>query len=307
MKRIILLIITFSLFNCNSTKNKRVKREKTSLEIINLANSQLSLMNDLKNKDKIIRDSIFLKKIYSTNLELWNNYLGDENDFLKWLNNVSFPELNLYQETSKNLKLDELNEYFIETSKKMKTFTGYEPKGKWYIVFGPKWTDAGGFGNGTMVLDLANSKNSLKHIKLIFPHELNHQIYSHTLPSFESVVLKRIINEGFATYVSYLFHNKETSISQELHYSEEELKTCIENEEKIMVLLKKHYKSNDKDIANLFANRNYKIEKNFPGAIGYYIGFRIVEEFIKKNGKDSWKKIYKITPEKVLEDSGILN
>ena len=41
-------------------------------------------------------------------------------------------------------------------------------------------------------------------------------------------------------------------------------------------------------------------------AIGYYIGFRIVEEYVKENGKDSWKKIFAMKPEEVLTDRKII-
>ncbi|MFK7833337.1 MAG: DUF2268 domain-containing putative Zn-dependent protease [Winogradskyella sp.] len=306
MKNLITVFLLIVFLSCQSIPKTTQKQESSEFELIDLTKTQLNLMKMFKDEDRIKRDSIFTEKIYEPYLELWNNYLGNKNDFIEWLNTTSFPELNQYQNKAEEINLEDLNKYFKNTKKRMTKFTGFEPVGKWYIVFGPKWTDAGGIGNSAMVLDLANSINDTEHIKLLFPHELNHQIYSSTIPNTESIVLKRILDEGFASYVSFLFHKGETTKAQELHYTEKELKTCNENEDMILRKLEKYQNSIDKKIANLFADRSYKIEKDLPGGIGYYIGFRIVEEYVNKNGKESWRNIYTMKPEKVLEQSGIL-
>jgi len=52
-----------------------------------------------------------------------------------------------------------------------------------------------------------------------------------------------------------------------------------------------------------FGSRNAKIKENLPGAIGYFIGFKIVEEYVLKHGSESWKDIYTLSSEEVLEKS----
>ncbi|MFY0629029.1 MAG: hypothetical protein JXR05_01540 [Flavobacteriaceae bacterium] len=307
MKRILIFFLAINFLACTSKVKTPESIEKFPIEIIDLTSKQLDLMISLKGEQSSKRDSIFINQLYKPNLELWNNYIGNDKDFLKWLNTTAYSELKSYQKVSKEINLKELNAFFQKTLVDMKSLTGFYPKGRWYITFGPKWTDAGGFGNGTMVLDLAHTENTEHHIKLLFPHELNHQIYANTAPNSDKAVLKKIINEGFACYVNYLFHNKKITISEALNYSENEYIACKDSDAELIEFLDKVKNSKDQNTANQLANRGYFVSESLPGAIAYYIGFRVVEEYVKKNGKDSWKNIYTETPEEVLQKSNILS
>jgi uncharacterized protein YjaZ len=215
--------------------------------------------------------------------------------------------LEIYNAKAETIDLEELNRYFLTTVESMTEFTGYQPKGKWYIFFGPKWTNAGGINDGIMLIDLAHSSNtSIEDIQKFFPHEVNHQIYFSTMQANTRAVLGRILDEGFATYVSYLYHNRKKSIARELGYTEEEYQICRTNDKKLIAVLAKYYQSDDNDLSRQFANRGYKISEEYPGAVGYYIGFRIVEEYVKHQGENSWKDIYTLAPEEVLKKSRIL-
>lgn len=300
-----LLISIFTLLNLVLQGQQK---EDRNIEIIDISKKQIRLMNKYKEKSIVERNSILVDSIYKPNSYLWNGYLGRESDFVNWINNTAYPELTEYIKKAERINLKKLNEYFFKTTDSMIKFTAHEPIGKWYIFFGPKWTNLGGFGDGTMLIDLAHeSNNSLKDIKFFFPHEINHQVYSTTNKQQDSAVLYRILDEGFSCYVSSLFHKGQTTIAEELYYTESEYKFCVKNDKEILSLLKENYKSNDKKLSRNFANRGYKFSKDYPGAIGYYIGFRIVEEFVKQNGKDSWRKIYSMSPIEVLLKSGILN
>ena len=96
------------------------------------------------------------------------------------------------------------------------------------------------------------------------------------------------------------------TIITKLGYSEAEYSFCRTNDKEIIGLLKEHQLSNDEELARNFADRGYTFSDNYPSAIGYYIGFRIVEEYVKENGKDSWKKIFTMKPEEVLTGSKII-
>ena len=47
-----------------------------------------------------------------------------------------------------------------------------------------------------------------------------------------------------------------------------------------------------------------KLFSDAPKTICYFLGFRIIEAYDKKNGPNSWKKIYKLPVETVLRESG---
>ncbi len=302
MKKIIIIFLAFQFLSSYSQQT-----ENLGLKIINLSTKQINLMNKYKSEPIEIRNKILLDSIYIPNLYLWNGYLGDENDFITWMNNVAFLELPKYNEKANNINLDELNDYFFETVNSMEKFTNHKPFGKWYIFFGPKWANLGGFEDGTMLIDLAHSSNkNLNNITLYFPHEINHQIYSNTIKPNKDAVLYRILDEGFACYVSYIYHNGKTTISEELNYKESEYQFCRKNDKELIELLKRNYKSNSDKLSDNFVSRGYKFSEKYPTAIGYYLGFRIVEEYVKKYGKESWKDIYKLSPKKVLRKSKIL-
>ncbi|NLP59363.1 DUF2268 domain-containing putative Zn-dependent protease [Lutibacter sp. B1] len=302
-KVIYFLFLSFFLQVNVSAQNEQM----SGVEIIDISQKQIELMNMLQNEPVEKRNAILIDSIYKPNSYLWKGYLGSESDFANWVNNTAYKELESYNTKANSIDLSKLNQYFFETVREMEKFTGNKPKGKWYIFFGPKWTNLGGFDDGTMLIDLAHESNkSLEDIKIFFPHEINHQIYSDTMEQENNAVLYRILDEGFACYVSYLFHGGKTTIAEELDFTEPEYKACLENEKELIKLLKKNYKSNNEKLSDNFANRGYRFSEKLPGAVGYYIGFRIVDEFVKRNGKDSWKKIYEMSPRKVLRKSKIL-
>lgn len=293
--------------SCGSKIKTPTDLDLSNFEIIDLSSKELSLLNEYENMPIERRDSILLDSIYYPNSYLWKGYLGSETDFINWVNNTVYDELVIYNKKAEKINLIELNNYFKTTAKNMTLLTGHQPKGKWYMFFGPKWTNLGGFSDGTMLIDLAhNSINNLEDITTFFPHELNHQIYSNTVVHTQTAVLNRILDEGFACYVGNLYHNNRITIAEELGYSEAEYSFCRTNDKEIIGLLKENQLSNDEELARNFADRGYTFSDNYPSAIGYYIGFRIVEEYVKENGKDSWKKIFTMKPEEVLTGSKII-
>lgn len=295
MKNKLFFSIFFSIISFCFSQNNNKK-----IEVIDIAEKQIKLLK--KNED----DKIILSTIYTPHKELWNGYLGNENDFIKWMNekrNKKISTLNTNQKVNPKYLSKKLKRF----SRKMYQFTGFKPDGNWYIIYGPAWTNLGGLSTGEMILDLSHKQNSTneKIIKL-YPHELNHQIYFYTKPKSEKIALDRILDEGFASYVSYLFHNQKYTIAEELGYSEKEYQYCVDNEKILIGLLKKYYLDENESVSRSLADRNYKVGKEFPGAIAYYLGFKIVENYVSLNGKDSWKDIYKMNPLEVLEKSKVL-
>ena len=300
-----LILISIIIISCNS--QHKIKPPKSDLEVFDIANIELSLLNKYKNSDSTIKNKILVDTVFEPYSKFWNGYLGNDKEFINWVEQKASKELGGWNEKSKYIKSEYLTDQLRKTAKEMSNFTGYFPQGKWYILYGPSWTDLGGFGDGTMLIDLASNinKSSAKIIE-VYPHEINHQIYANMLKSRENIVLNRILDEGFATYVSYLFHKKKYSIAEELKFSQDEFKFCKSNEKELLQLLENNYRKNDEKLSRQFADRNYKFKENYPGAVGYYLGFRIVEEFVKNNGKNSWKEIYTIPQKEVLEKSKIL-
>lgn len=307
MKKKITFLLASLILSNYIIQSQEIENTERNLSIIDISTKQIRLMNQYKDLPIKQRNLLLLDSIYKPHSYLWKGYLGSGSNFLNWVNKKSYNELDNYIEKSNNINLTELNNYFFQTVKNMSDFTNHQPKGKWYIFFGPKWTNLGGLDDGIMFIDLAHDLiRNMNDITIFFPHEINHQIYSNTIEQEDNAVLSRILNEGFACYVSYLYHKGKTTIAEELAYTENEYQICRKKDDELIKLLKSNYQSNNKKLSDNFAERSYKFSQDYPGAIGYYIGFRIVEEFVKINGKDSWKKIYEMSPKEVLEKSKIL-
>lgn len=293
------------IISCSS--QKLLKKAEQNLKVHDIGTTELLLLNRYRNTDTLTRNKILIDSIYIPYASFWKSYLGNDRVFINWINEKGYKQLDSWNNNTQAVNPDVLAQKLRGTAVEMSKLTGHFAKGDWYILYGPGWADLGGFGDGTMLIDLANfSVRNADRIVWLYPHELNHQIYANTLKIKENIVLNRILDEGFATYVSYIFHEKKYSIARELTFSETDYTFCVENEKELLKLLADNYHKNDETLSRQFADRTYKFKENYPGAVGYYLGFRIVEEYVKHHGTESWKQIYNLQPTEVLRRSKIL-
>ncbi len=251
------------------------------------------------------RNNMLVEKVYIPYNSLWEGYLGSEGRFLDWCQEkLDVNGLNNQAANAVGYKIDTM---IMTAAEKMSIMTQRNITGNWYIIFGPALTDLGGIGNGNMLVDLANKFVDKEHIEFILPHELNHQIYDYTSQNdpFKKSVLYRCIDEGFATYVNQLFWGYKFSPAKNLLYSEEEYMWCLANEKKLFEEAKEYLFSTSRNDKDLLASRSKKMISGGPGAQGYFIGYRICEEYVKKYGALSWSDIYDIPVQKLLELSGL--
>ncbi len=191
--------------------------------------------------------------------------------------------------------------------------TGIKPRGKWYLLYGPGMANLGSVGKLVMFVDFANPENKdFESVINWFPHELNHLIYESSVGNQERSVLSHCLNEGFAVYVNELYwRNKgdqpDYSTAMSLAYSDDELTQAVKEWDYISAYFLERYKSKDKEVIDQFGTRNHRIKKELPGAIGYFIGYKIVDSYVQLHGTDSWKDIYHLSPEVVLTRSGLFD
>lgn len=277
---------------------------QNSLELIDLSQRQIRLMERYQNSDSTVRKQVFADSVYTPYPEFWNGYLGNADVVSSWLNDAMS---RLTEWKLKNEQIDGrlLVKHFREVAEKMTQLTGYSPKGKWYIVYGPAWTDLGGLGDFAMLIDLAHQSNaSNERILRMFPHELTHQIMTNINPHKDSTAIGSIINEGFAVWMNEKYWGKKYTLAENLGYSEDELQFCDQNMTTLKQFLVSTVFSTDEAIINVFRNRSEKLNEKLPGAIGYYFGYRIVAAYVQKFGPESWKDIFLKSPKEIYELSG---
>ncbi len=300
---------TFNLHSGSFEKLNEIDNELSlnngKLRIVNIYKIQSVILSELSDKPKEEIVEALVKDVYEPYLDFWRGYIGDEEEFRKWarssLLNKNHP---IYEKLQEVIDID-IDEVFDKTVNHFIKLTGKEPVGKWYIVFGPAWTDMGGMGDGSMLIDYSKMEPSSESILFTIPHELNHQVYSKNIVESDvNTVIYRSINEGFASYVNYLYWEEEKSPAQVLMYTDKQWQWSIANEKMIFEKTQNYLNSTKKSDVNLFVSDGSKLFEEGPSRLGYFIGFRICQAYVAKNGKESWKDLYHLSAKNVFELSG---
>lgn len=291
-----LFILFFQLLLFSQEK----KGKENLLDIIDISQIQIRTMKQCADLDSIKRKQIISDSVYRPYSEFWNGYVGGENSTIKWMNNA-IPHLPDFLKRNNDVQASLLKSQLNEINRKMYRFTGHKATGKWYIAYGPAWTDLGGLGKMAMLIDLSHESNSTnERVVKMFPHELTHQIMTLSNPSEDNTALSVILGEGFAVYINQKFWKDKYTLAENLGYSEKELKTCEEEWSFINDYFLANQSSTNQSVIDSFRNRSVKLKPELPGAIGYYIGYRITEQYVKLYGKNAWKDIFVKSPKEII-------
>lgn len=283
---------------------QELKPEK-NFRIIDISQIELRLMNTYKNADSLSRSKIFADSLYQPYEAFWSGYIGSADSFAGWVNDDVLPSLSKYNNRNTQVDGRKLLDQFSEVKDRMTSLTGYSPKGTWYIVYGPAWANLGGLSGGTMFIDLSHKSNSSnENIMMMFPHELTHQIYSNVNTHNDTTAMGSIIGEGFAVYMNQLYWKDKYSLARHLGYSNEELAEAEKNKEGVREFFNENKNGSGRAAIDKFRNRSFHLKESLPGAIGYYIGYRIVESYVSKYGADSWRDVFTKSPAEIYQLSG---
>lgn len=279
-------------------------QSQQQLVVADISAVQLRVMEKTIHLDSVKRTKIFIDSIYTPYQQFWNGYLGDGPAVADWLNS-SLPVLTQWKEKNKMINGVQLLSELNQVAGNMQKLTGYKAYGNWYIVFGPAWTDLGGLGNFAMLIDLAHKSNSSnEQVMRMFPHELTHQIMTNVNKNKDSTAIESIIGEGFAVWMNQYYWKQKYTLAENLGYSVEGLAICENNLEKLKAFLTANKFSTDNNIIDAFRNRGTRLNAQLPGAIGYYLGYKVIEAYVHKFGEQSWKDVFTKSPRYIYEQSG---
>jgi hypothetical protein len=187
--------------------------------------------------------------------------------------------------------------------------TGRRGCAEWYLLYGPGWTNLGGLGSGKMLIDFFGvpPAESAREIHRALPHEIAHVV--HNLREGDKdrgSLLSAIISEGFASYFADRYWGDALTPAEALFFSEEEWSWALQHEEDLWSEARKYFKSRDSETILPYRSRAHRVRPDAPTAVGYFIGYRIVEAYVAQNGEDSYYEIFELPVAVVLERSGYL-
>ena len=278
-----------------------------SLRVLNLFKLQAEALHETADMPADSALERLVRDVYAPYAGFWAGYLGDEAAFRRWAVKLLDPEHPMHARLEPLLDV-RLDRGFTEAAAWLERTTGRRPVGTWYIVFGPGWTDMGGLTGIGMVADFTKMQPDSTAIANILPHELTHQVHGATAgrasDAFAGTVLDRIVSEGFASYVAWVHGAGRRTEAESLGYDAAEWAWALEHERALFEAARPILESRERDDLNLVASRSEQLIADAPGAIGYFMGLRIVQSYVARHGADSWQDIFDLPVMTVLERSG---
>ncbi|AWW33027.1 hypothetical protein DN752_02840 [Echinicola strongylocentroti] len=264
--------------------------------------------------------TMIVEKVYRPHQALWDNcygmIFGEENSdkfkttkgMIEW-NRTLYPENKAFfdqrAETLVNMKLDSVLENNLT---KFNLLVPHKVESTISILFTPiTGILFGGCDNDQFCIELNYKEQDIEYtIEKGIPHELNHLAYEPFRKNDpkKNSALRQTIDEGFACYFTWVFFDGQISKQEAVeNMSESDWNWYLEHERQLFNELKQYFDDESGD-NRLLRNDKQQLFKNAPKSLNYWLGFRIIEKYVEKNGADSWKDIYELNVENVLEQSG---
>ncbi|TXH66179.1 MAG: hypothetical protein E6Q88_12415 [Lysobacteraceae bacterium] len=273
------------------------------LRIVNIYKRQAEIMLDADIDDaEAVRR--WLAEIYPAHRDFWAGYVGDEQAFTEFSQDLMrYRKRLLCKHIPKLLALD-LDERFERHARWLEQATGKAPVGTWYLAYGSGATDMGGIGSIGMVIDFSNQVAEPASIEALLPHELAHQVHGLRRDPDSDTVLGRMLAEGLATYVACVRAEGRFSAAECIGYDDAQWRWAIEHEAALRAFVKPILHSRARADSDAVASRNIVPIEGGPTAIGYFLGHRIVQAYTERHGHDAWKDLLDMPVKRVLRKSG---
>ena len=329
---ILTLGLLFSVLSCKETTKRnenrnpesefieRIKKLSDSIKVDDIVVKNLFKSQILAHQGTEFDSTMIIEKVYRPHQKLWDNcygmIFGEDNSskfnttkgMVRW-NRTLYPENKAFfekrAETLLNMNLDSVLEKNLARFNKL---VPYKINSTISILFTPmEGILFGGCENDEFCIELNYKGREIDYIiEKGLPHELNHLAYEPLRENDpkKDTALRQTIDEGFACYFTWVFFDgKITKFEAVENMNKSNWSWYLANENKLFNELKQYF--DDESGENpLLRNDKLQIFKDAPKSLNYWLGFRIIEKYVEKNGIDSWKDIYELNVQDVLEKSG---
>ena len=286
--------------------------------IKNLFKSQI-----LAHKNAEFDSLMIVNKVYEPHRALWDNcyamIFGEENaskfnsktGMIAWNRELYPQNKTFFDERAEILIQMNLDSVLNTNLNRFNDLVPYPVKATISILFTPiTGILFGGCENDQFCIELNYEEQELAYtLEKGIPHELNHLAYG---PLREKDVnyksaLGQTIDEGFACYFTWVFFNREIPRYEAVeNMTQADWDWFIKNEKEIFLKVEKYFDDESGDNP-LLRNDRMQLFKDAPKSLNYWLGFRIVEKYVEKNGVESWKDIYGMDVKQLLLNSGYAN
>jgi hypothetical protein len=278
----------------------------TGLELVHLYKEQIASLHESRDLPLKERLHHLSRSTWQPHRSLWRYLLPDEEDYLAWarscwheLTDVTHPGFRL------PFLLD-LGALIRDTALKISRLTGFTPTGRWFLFYGTG-CDVGGSGFGDMWVNLLLSgERGPEHLTLILPHELNHQIMARRRVSEPRTLLTVIVEEGFCCFVNHLYWEGRHTPAESIDFTEGAWQWCLENETSLTREASRHLLSTDVETICDHHHVGRRPRPDAPDRLAYFLGFRMCQAYVERNGQDSWPQLYDQPAIETLRRSGYL-
>ncbi|HCN47758.1 MAG TPA: hypothetical protein DIT10_01435 [Chryseobacterium sp.] len=330
MKKIIPFLSVLIVFSCSTRTPSnfadkkfdynRLEAVPDSVKVQNIVIKNLFKHQLLAHKNQQYDSARIVKKVYLPHKKLWDScyamIFGDENAHLfnnpkgiiAWNKSLYEKNKREFEDRANILLSIDTQKLFKKTLTQFNKLVPYQPKAKISLIFTPMTgISFGGCNAEQFALELNNKGvDILYSLEKGLPHELNHMVYEHfrNADSDGATALGQSIDEGFACYFTYVFFDRKMQKYEAVeNMTKENWDWYLKNEKELFTKLKPYFP--DTSGKNpLLRNEKFKLFPDAPKSLNYWLGFRIIEKYVEKNGPDSWKEVYQLSAQEVLEKSG---
>ena len=163
-----------------------------------------------------------------------------------------------------------------------------------------------GCDKNTMQMNMLLPINQeLAKLSVLIPHEINHNTYDLSTQDFpdRETVLYKSIDEGFANFFAQQYN--QIPVAEAFAMTPTEYNWFVANELEIKKQVAPILFSEvEEDWDPLGLQVADSFMKGSPGNIGYFIGYRMIEEYLTKHPETDWRTIYTMPARQLLAESG---
>ncbi|MCU0633824.1 MAG: DUF2268 domain-containing protein [Gemmatimonadaceae bacterium] len=182
--------------------------------------------------------------------------------------------------------------------------TSLAPVGTWYLVHGHGATDMGGLGAVGMVIDFSNQVADSAALERLLTHELAHQVHALRTDPLGETVLGRIVAEGLATYIACVHAAGARTAADCIGYSDAEWAWARRHEGRLRRVVRPMLHSRARAALDSVASRSVHPLAGGPSAVGYFLGYRLMQSYTRRHGARSWTHVLRMPVAEVLARSG---